>query len=333
MCMRFIFFFALLISLALPANTTAQSLPDLTGGGTPFTLSITPQYPSPYGTATLSALSSSLDLAAVTMTVVVDGKNIYKGSVQPLSIPLGRAGSISKVQVTMSAGGANYSQTVSVQPQDVSLIAEPVSSSPPLYPGKPSIPLEGDVRVVAVANLRNTTGGAPDPSRYSYAWTVDGVHVANSSGIGKQSLLVASPLQYRNRDVSVAVLSADGTLAGGASLSLIPEEPYVRIYRIDPLLGILYDRALSGAMTIGESEESLFAAPFSLPTTNGKPFLQWFLNGSPAQTGSTVTLRPTGSGQGRASLSLTASSGKYTTATAGLSLLFGQSSGTNFFGL
>lgn len=116
-------------------------------------------------------------------------------------------------------------------------------------------------------------------------------------------------------------------------MSLSAEHPFVRIYENDPLLGIRYDRAISGSYTISGAETTLYAAPFSLPTTGGAPFIQWFLNGSSAQTGNSITLRPTGSGEGNASLSLVASTGESNTATANLSLEFGAEPGTNFFGL
>ena len=64
----------------------------------------------------------------------------------------------------------------------------------------------------------------------------------------------------------------------------------------------------------------------------GAPLLQWSLNGSPAQTGNSITLRPGGQGQGSASLSLVASAGN-STATADLSLLFGKEPSFNVFGL
>ena len=241
------------------------------------------------------------------------------------SVALGATGSVTNVRVTISSGGANYSQTISIQPQDVVLIAEPISSAPILYPGKPLVPLDGDVRIVAMADLKDANGRMSSPTTYSYAWTVDGVQIANSSGIGKEAIIVASPLQYRARDVSVAVTNSSGILIGGASLSLTALEPSVRIYQNDPLFGIRFDRALSDSYTIAGAETTLYAAPFSVPTTGGAPLIQWFLNGSTAQDGASITLRPSGSGQGNASLSLVASSGGYTTATASISLFFGRS--------
>ncbi len=332
--MRFGFLTAFIIALVLPIPAGAQSFGGL--GNTSdnaFTLSVSPQYPSPYSQASVSLLSSSLNLTNATLTVSIGGKETYKGSVRTFPVSLGSTGSVANVRVTISSGGMSYSQTISIQPQDVVLIAEPISSAPPLYPGKPFVPLEGEVRVVALANLKDGNGNTSSPTTYSYAWTVDGVRVADSSGIGKSALMVASPLQYRAREVSVTVTNASASLVGGASFSLSALEPLVRMYENDPLLGIRYDHALSGSFSITDTEATLYAAPFSLPTTSGAPLTQWFLNGDSAQTGNSITLRPTGSGQGRASLSLVASSDNSTTATTNLSLIFGATSGFNFFGL
>lgn len=332
--MRSGLFITLTIVLFLPLSVEAQSFGGMGNiNGDAFSVSVSPQYPAPYSQATVSLLSGSLDLTNSTVSASVAGKEVYKGSPRPFSVRLGKAGSVMNVSVSVSSRGSTYTQTISIQPQDVVLVAEPISSSPPLYPGKSLVPLEGSVRVVAMANLRGAGGGASSPSTYSYSWTVDGMQIANSSGIGKPTIIVASPLQYRVRDVSVAVTSSDGSLVGGAEFSLIAMEPSVRIYENDPLLGIRYDRALSGSFAISDTEAILYAAPFSLPTTSGAPLIQWFLNGDTAQTGNLITLRPTGSGRGTASLSVVASTGNTERTTANLSVSFGEKPSTNFFGL
>ncbi|HUY05446.1 MAG TPA: hypothetical protein VMV62_01875 [Candidatus Paceibacterota bacterium] len=331
--MRFGFLTVCAIALLAPMAASAQTIGDTTSGGAPFTISISPQYPAPGSQATLSFLSSTLNLANATVSVSVGGKQIYTGSARPVVIPLGKTGSVSSVDVDVSSAGGQYRQSVVIQPQDVSLITEPVASAPMLYPGKPLVPLNGDVRIVAVASLKDAGGKTLDPATLSYSWTVDGLHIADSSGIGKEAIMVASPLQYRERSISVVVESPAGNLTGGDTVSLTAADPSVRVYATDPLLGILYDHALTGTYAIAGTEAGLYAAPFSFPLTGGGPAVQWFLNGSPAQSGGTITLRPTGSGQGSASLTLTATSGTSAEATANLSLSFGTAQSTSFFGL
>jgi len=330
--MRSSLLFTLVLALILPLAVSAQEVGDITDESA-FTVSVDPQYPAPYSQATVSLTSSTLNLTNTTMSVSIAGNEMYKGSVRPVAIPMGKAGSVTSVKVTIASSGVSYTQTFSIQPQDVTLIAEPISSVPVFYPGKSLVPLEGDVRIVAIANLQNSNGKAFEPTALSYAWTVDGTKIASASGIGKQAIIVASPLQYRARQVSVSIMSQDGSLVGGASVSLTALSPSVRIYKNDPLLGILYDHALSDTYAIN-AEDTLYAAPFSLPTTNGAPLLKWFLNGAAAQTGNSITLRPTGTGQGSASLSLVASGGGSAKATESLSLSFGASKSVlGLFGL
>lgn len=317
------------VMMVIPLLVSAQTL----GGSDPFTLSISPQYPLPYGQVIVTPTSGGINLSTAVMTVRVAGKEIYKGSSQPTAVLLGALGSLTTITVTMIVNGTPYVQTVNIRPEDVVLVAEPVSSAPVLYPGKPLVPLEGAVRVVAIAKLAGSSGAVADTSRLSYLWTVDGTRIENASGVGRSTLLVASPLQYRQRTVSVLVQTVDGSLVGGASLSLTAQEPTVRIYQQDPLLGVLFDHAVAGTFSLTGTEATLFAAPYSFPTSNNIPTLTWFLNGVRAQVSPSVTLRPAGRGQGTASLSLAASSGRAVTTTTNLSVLFGAPASTNFFGL
>lgn len=329
---RTIFLAFIALVLVTPAVSLAQSLEALTSAE-PFTLSMTPQYPAPGSNVTITALSGNLDLANATMNVSVGGTSIYRGAVKKVEVPVGKVGALTTIKVMITSNGASYSQNISVRPEDVVLILEPLATAPPLYPGKPGEPLGGSVRVIALASFKDSAGRPLDPAALSYAWSVDGARQAGMSGIGKSAVIVASPLQYRARTVSVVVTSQDGTLASGAVLPLLPVLPSVRIYENDPLLGIRFDRALGSSYTITGAEAPLYAALYSFPVNGGAPAVDWYLNGSPAETGPLITLRPTGKGRGGATLSLVAAIDDIARATAALSLSFGSGSSSSFFGL
>lgn len=313
-----------------PAVAFAQLLP----GTEVFTVGVSPNHPAPYGRVILTPTSGSLDLSTATMEVIVGGRPIYKGSAKPVSVSLGAAGTLTTAQVVMVSNGKSYSKTISVRPQELTLIVEPLASAPALYPGKPLVPLEGAVRVVSVANLRNSAGAPINPTSLSYSWVVDDTRIFNSSGIGKNTIVVASPLQYRSRDVSVTVSAPDGSLVGGSKVTLTAQEPLVRVYESDPLLGVLFNRAITGSYNVASKEKTLFAAPYSFPTNVSQPTLSWSLNGSLAQNGPLITLRPTGSGAGAARLSLSAKGSGMVLAGTELSLSFGAApSGLGILGL
>lgn len=317
------------IAVFLPMLASAQGV----GMVDPIVLSVDPQYPVPYSQIVVTPSSGVYDLPSSIFVLAVNGKEIYRGNAKSVPVMLSAAGTPISIKGTLISNGASDSETITVRPQDVSLVAEPVSSAPVLYPGKPLVPLQGTVRIVAVANLRSGSGIQSSPNTLSYTWTVGGATIASISGIGKNSVVVESPLEYRPGTVAVAVSTQDGSLVGGASLVLSAKEPVVRLYENDSLLGIRFDHALGGSYNLSAAEESLFGVPYSFPVSNEAPALEWFLNGISAQIGPSITLRPTGTGKGSASVSLSAGTSDGPKTTANLSVIFGAGQSTNIFGL
>jgi hypothetical protein len=228
----------------------------------------------------------------------------------------------------------SYAQTLNVRPGDLSLVQEPIASAPPLYLGKPLVPMQGEIRLVAVAGFRTAAGAAIDPATLSYSWRQDGSILTDASGIGASSVIVNAPMQYRSSSFSVVVSTQDTSEVAGASVSLAPQDPTLRIYASDPLLGIRFDRALTGSYPIRDTEASFYAAPFSFSLAHTAPIVTWFLGGASAANGSSITLRPTGAGAGTSALSVSAAeSATYESALARLTLSYGASAGPNIFGL
>jgi hypothetical protein len=325
---------------AFAPSVFAQSFVDLSGmsGGSnvvqsSFTLSADPSLPAPYGTTVVSFTSTSMDLSNANLVLLQNGKKIYDGAVQPITITLGAPGTTAALKATITSAGVVDTETLAIRPEDVSLVLEPLSTAPPLYPGKPLPAIDGSVRAVAVADFVTTTGKHIDPAALSYEWTVDGTRYTDGSGIGKSAALIQAPLQYRSIDISVQVSSPDGLYAGGAATTIAVTPPTLRLYENDPLLGIRFDHALGGNYTISGAESSVYAAPFSFPLVTGPLSINWFLNNQSVQTGNAITLRPSGEGTGSAALSVTATNGANATAVSSLSLLFGTPASGSFFGL
>ncbi|MDO8407922.1 MAG: hypothetical protein Q7S95_01650 [bacterium] len=322
---------ALLVGLAcaLPALAGAQTL----GAATPFTLSVAPSNPVPYGRATVTPVPNQVDIANATMTVTVGGKKVVSGNAGPATITLGAPGVPVVVVVRLTSAGSTYTEQVTITPQGVVLVAEPLSSAPPLYKGKSLVPTGGSVRVVAVADMRSAAGKRIDPDTLSYAWTVDDVDFPSASGIGRKTAIIDSPLPYRSQSIVVTVVSQDGRQVGGASIDLASTDPSVRIYERDPLLGIRFDHALTSPYALPGAEVTLYAGLFSFPTALRAPSLQWFVNGVLAETSGFITLRPTGSGEGTASLSVNGAAGSEAIASSDLTISFGSANRSNLFGL
>jgi hypothetical protein len=312
----------------LPGVAFAQSF----GSSEALTFSLSPTSPRPGATVVITPQSSLFDTINSTMSATVNGKSFYSGPTKSISVTLGSIGQTTSVKISVTSLGRSYSKSVSFNPQDVSLIAEPDGTAPALYGGKPLVAEGGRIRLVAIVDFRTSPSAKLDPNTLSYTWSRGGATLVSSSGIGRTSVVVPSPLLYRSEVITVAVTSPGGSLSGGDSVTISPATPLLRLYVSDPLQGILFDHALSDSKTITSSETTLIAVPYSLSNLT-VPVITWFLNGSVVQDGPLITLRPQGGGQGAASLTTSAKgSGPGAPVTASLSLTFG-SSGTNLFGL
>lgn len=296
-----------------------------------LTLSIDPTYPQPYQVVTVTPDSTQIDLSASTLTFTVNGKVIKQSTgMESAQVAMGGPGTVTTITVTALNNGNKYAASITIHPADVALILEPTSTSHPFYEGASLLGSEGRIRVIAVPDLRTSVGSPIPASNLVYTWKNGEQILQSSSGIGKSVLVATAPVQYRDTVLSVIVSSQDSSIVGQASVLISPQSPFIRIYENDPLLGPLYDTALSGTVSLTDSEATYRAVPYFFNTT---PSTVWQVNGTPSQTGPDITVRPTGSGKGTAVLSVNASSGTLgQSVDAMLSVIFG-SKGTGIFGL
>ena len=298
----------------------------------PFTISVSPQYPAPYQSITLTPASTVFDIASAKITATVNGKTFYSGTGGTgIQLQLSGPGTVTSVAVTATAAGKSYSKKLSLRPADVAVVVEPVSTTHPFYEGAGLVSSEGRVHIVAIPDFRTSTGKMVDPSTLTYNWSLGDQVLDSASGIGQSVLDATAPQMYRDANISVTVTSPDGSMVAQGQATISPVDPYVRIYRDDPLLGALYDVAISNSYTMTGTEDTYLGVPYYFSNT---PTLDWTVNGSESGTDPDITVRSTGNGTGTAILAFTATdSGATLTANTTVSVLFGQSKSTGIFGL
>jgi ribosomal protein L31 len=297
-----------------------------------ITLDVSPLYPAPYQNITLTPSSTTFDIAGATVSITVNGTSFYKGSGgNPVTIPMGGPGSATKIKVTATSAGQTYSQSITLRPAEVALIVEPVSTTHPFYLGTGLVGSEGSIRLVAIPDLRTSAGKSLDPATLEYTWKLGDQVLENDSGVGKSVLVATAPQRYRDADVSVLVQNSDGSLLAQAATSISPVDPVALVYLNDPLLGPLFDNALTGTFSMSDAEDTYRGVPYYFSET---PTLNWTVNGVDSSTDKDLTVRSTGSGTGSAILSFSASQNDTSQSTnATLNVNFGQAKSLGFFGL
>lgn len=320
--MRFGAFFVTVLLcavFALPTHAQYSSTEE------PVSLRMEPAYPKPYQTVTVVPKSSLIDLGSSQVSISVNGVLVQKGSgSQGASFAVGGAGETTKILLSVKASdGQTYTSTLTVRPADVALVVEPVSTTHPFYKGLPLLAPKGRVRLVAIPDIRSSSKTAIDPSTLVYTWKVGDQVLQGSSGIGRSVLVATAPVQYRDADITLTVTSPDQTYVAQARTTLAPSDPLVRIYTDDPLKGPDFDNALSGTYALNSAEATFRAVPYFFSVV---PTYTWNVNNAAQGAQRTLTVRPTGSGAGRASLDIrTAITDTLESATARLVLNFGGS--------
>lgn len=310
--------------LLLPLTAFAQASTQ------PLTVDISPLHPRPYDIVTVTPSSNLIDLSASMITVSVNGKAVAESTgAAGVPVQVGALGEATTIKVTAKTGGQTYSATEVVRPADVSLVVEPSAVTHPFYAGGALVAPQGRLRIIALADLRTSASKRLNPADLTYTWQFGDQTLQGESGIGRSILSASAPFRYRDAQITVTVASPDGSLVGEASTVISPVDPVIRIYQVDPLMGPLFERALSGSFTMTNTETTFEAVPYYFGQL---PLLSWTLNSVPQSTGPTITARENGAGSGSASLSVNGKDDTaLTSAQASLSVLFGKSA-TNIFG-
>lgn len=290
----------LVVSLLLPASAFAQ-IP----GADPLSVTITPQYPRPYDTITISPGSTLVDLSSSQVTISVNGEVVEQGSgTRAATAQLGGPGSRTTVRVSVrDAAGTTYVEEVVIRPADVSLVLEATSTAHPFYEGARLVAPEGRVRVVAVPDFRTTPGASVSAQNLVYTWRNGERILTDQSGIGRYVLDAVAPVRYRDARISVTVTTQDRSLVGSSAVVVSAASPLVRVYRTGPLLGPVFSDSIDGTVAMDSTEESFRAVPyfFAVP-----PVFSWTINGAGSENDDELTVRVTESGRGTARIGIAA---------------------------
>jgi hypothetical protein len=304
------------VLLLLPTAPAAAQLSVDSLAGTELmgiVLNITPQMPSPGELVTATASASAFDFSQSAVSWFVNGELIGQGrGLGSVTLRVGELGSAATVSVTaVSPSGSLFSKQLVLRPTAIDMVWETETYTPPLYKGK-ALPVSGAlVRIIAFPNFVTSSGAVLDPTTLKYTWMRGGQILGPDSGIGKNVLQIKSPMLFRQDAYYVTVESPDGAYQGRGTIHVQSKSPLVLFYESNPVLGMLYHKAIIDHFSLQNEEVVVTAHPyfFSGDSRVSPSFsYKWLMNGAPIENpsadASSVTFRQTGEGSGTASVSL-----------------------------
>lgn len=278
----------------------------------PFQFLLRPERPAPFDTVFVSLESYTIDLGSSNITWVVNDQVISTGGERQITVNAGPAGKTVKIVAQVrTREGLSASREFRIRPAEVTLLWQSEGYIPPFYKGKALSPYQGRVTVVALPSFVKENGLTINPRDLIYSWSENGEPVVSSSGVGKDTFVFRGRVPIRPVDVSVVVTSLDKTLVAEAGQTVSNQAPVLLLYENHPRLGIRFNHAVGGRMTLENEELLLTAVPYFFEVTTRSAYnllYEWSLNFEtrPAEKGSSITLRRAGDEAGESSVSVTA---------------------------
>ncbi len=328
---------ALLLFVGIQAH--AQVVP------APIQYIVAPETPGAYEKVIISVQGVGSFLGSADITWSLNGKVVKEGiGERDYTFMTGALGEKTTVQVAIDSSQGFFTQTFSFNPSRINLLWEAYTTVPPLYKGKALYSAGSDYKVVALPTVYSGSARVA-ASALSYQWFYKGDSVPEQSGLGRNTFTNTGDQLQAGEDIAVEVYYGVNKV-GRAELFLATRDPLIVLYQRDALRGVLYNTAIPSAISLAGKEITLQAEPYYFSAASKKagliPFV-WTLNDTettgPDSARGILTLRQTGSGEGRATVGVSMQNGNadqlIQTASAALQIVFGaQSNGLfDFIGL
>ncbi len=209
----------------------------------------------------------------------------------------------------------------------VDLVYESKTYTPPFYKGRALPGSESQIKIVAVPNLTLKNGDRGRVENLNFTWKKNSKVLGESSGPGKNTLLLKTGRLPGDSDIVEVIVSAEDGASAESTMAIQGFSPSLSLYLNDPVLGIRMERAIGTNFTLRESEASFVAYPYFFEVTDrNSPTISysWSLGGVRANARpnypSEITLRR-GGDTGSIGLSLSVNNPSKILETAGFSTI------------
>jgi hypothetical protein len=298
-----IFLLSFTLAVLIPAITHAQVPSSIDG----VMIDTYPTAPAPRQSTTVSVDSYATDLSSASIIWLVDGKEFAKGtgkkSITVTAPPLGKVMSV--IAVIMTVEGREVRKGITIKSGGVDLIWETDGYIPPFYKGKSLYAYQNTVRFTAMPHFAGPNGTELDPSTLVYKWTDNDQVVLDQSGYGHQTLTLQKDLPL-SLEVQVEVSTKNGSDKAIKTISLDPGNPNVSFYVDDPLYGTLYNKSVSGQLSLTNQELNILAVPYTFSFSDHYPLTYvWSINDAERpdlSTNQLITLRTKGDVEGSSNI-------------------------------
>ena len=242
-----------------------------------------PTIPKPLESVSIRLTSFMTDLNKAKITWSQDGTVLLSENGATTNIIQAPAsGKTSRLTITIvKENGGTVTKTIILSPADVDLIYEAQTYAHPFYKGKKLFTSESTVRFTALPNFVNSNGVTIPDKELVYTWSTNGTVVQSASGYGRNTFFFTGTLIERPTTVSVDVSAVNSSLKATQSTTIRSMQPEVLVYENNPLLGVIYEQAITIPYILNRFQVDFEAIPyFFAVSSKNDPSIkyEWFIN-------------------------------------------------------
>ncbi len=299
---------------AFSSTAFGQGIP-----GAGVNVSIQPKNPGAFQTITISIESFSTDLNQAEIKWYLNGSLQKEGrAIKNFTTETGAIGNVLTVEAIIKTKNLGVlAKKVTITPAEVEIIEQADSFIPPFYKGKARASTEGNVTLIALPSFISSSGKKVSSDNMIFKWKRNGSALPDQSGLGRNSIAVKVPyIKEAVVKFEVEVSAPEHNLIATKSHFVEPENPQIIFYENNPLLGVVFNRALKETFNLNKDEISIIAYPFAFNgniINNDDSNFSWRVNGnkvSPAGKRNIITLRRPANTKGISSASLSIENSK-----------------------
>jgi len=230
---------------------------------------------------TLSSYTDNLD--TVPISWFINGKALSSGvGKKSFSLRAPKAGSTTTVSANISLPEGIAEKSVVIRPSTMALLWQANDSyAPPFYKGKALPSLGSEIKVVAMPEIKNSSG-LVNSKNLVYSWQKNYENSVEDSGYGKNFMIYTGDYLDDSNNVGVTVSTIDGKYSASGTVDMPTLEPKIVFYTNDAVYGTLWERALADTERIDGSGIITAVPYFISPKELLHPSLiwNWFINDS-----------------------------------------------------
>jgi hypothetical protein len=260
------------------SHTQAQVQGQIDG----ITISSTPEAPAQGDRVTVYIESYVTDLNSASIVWTVNGRVVANGiGIKEFNTIAPKTGtSLTVSAIIKDSAGRETRKAIVIRSGSVEIVWESKGYAPSFFKGKIPFTYQNMIHFVAIPHLSTNGSTEVNPKDLIYKWKLGGKYVDGGSGQGKQSVDIKADEIPKTLEVSVEVYTRDQKESAYNSINLSPTEPSIVFYEMNPLYGILFNKALSNNITLSKSEIGIFAAPLGFNHNSNTDVLEyiWSIN-------------------------------------------------------